>query len=286
MTFKIPLITLSLIVLLSACGGGGNVVIDSRPQVVDTDNDGVADGNDAFPNDPTETADTDSDGVGDNSDPFPTISGINLFSFDETTDLQSINLHSDIVAIGSGVKSKTSAQWNSNMTLDYVVLLQNGDVVGIPISTIPASGEFVSTGTASVLLVDGSNQYGLTDGDLIASISDNASNLTAKLSWSGAQEIAFSSEDLSEASPAAIDITLTSANTGTTVCGGSNMFCGGTMSITADGTLIAIDQALNAQQYKAGVFGSSATNVELGGRISYIEQDVISVVGGFVADTR
>ncbi|MCE9687911.1 thrombospondin type 3 repeat-containing protein, partial [Shewanella sp. AS16] len=37
----------------------------------DFDNDGVADGQDAFPNDPTETLDSDSDGVGDNADAFP-----------------------------------------------------------------------------------------------------------------------------------------------------------------------------------------------------------------------
>ncbi|MFT7559181.1 MAG: beta-glucanase (GH16 family) [Flavobacteriales bacterium] len=40
---------------------------DSEP-VVDTDGDGVADADDAFPTDPTEWLDTDSDGTGDNSD--------------------------------------------------------------------------------------------------------------------------------------------------------------------------------------------------------------------------
>ena len=37
----------------------------------DTDNDGVVDNADAFPNDPTETADADDDSVGDNADAFP-----------------------------------------------------------------------------------------------------------------------------------------------------------------------------------------------------------------------
>ena len=37
----------------------------------DTDNDGVGDNGDAFPNDPKETADSDGDGIGDNSDAFP-----------------------------------------------------------------------------------------------------------------------------------------------------------------------------------------------------------------------
>ena len=38
---------------------------------MDSDGDGVPDGEDAFPGDPAETADTDSDGVGDNADVFP-----------------------------------------------------------------------------------------------------------------------------------------------------------------------------------------------------------------------
>jgi CxxC motif-containing protein (DUF1111 family)/predicted lipoprotein with Yx(FWY)xxD motif len=40
-------------------------------ETVDTDNDGVGDNADAFPNDASETADADNDGVGDNADAFP-----------------------------------------------------------------------------------------------------------------------------------------------------------------------------------------------------------------------
>ena len=40
-------------------------------QDIDSDGDGVLDGQDAFPNDSTETTDTDGDGVGDNADAFP-----------------------------------------------------------------------------------------------------------------------------------------------------------------------------------------------------------------------
>jgi uncharacterized repeat protein (TIGR03806 family) len=55
--------------LLSACGGSGG---DSKEQtVVDSDNDGVQDSLDAFPNDASETQDSDNDGVGDNGDAFP-----------------------------------------------------------------------------------------------------------------------------------------------------------------------------------------------------------------------
>ena len=45
--------------------------VETTPVVVDTDGDGVADADDAFPNDATETVDTDGDGIGDNADEYP-----------------------------------------------------------------------------------------------------------------------------------------------------------------------------------------------------------------------
>lgn len=44
---------------------------DAPEPVIDTDGDGVPDGDDAFPNDPNESADTDGDGIGDNADFSP-----------------------------------------------------------------------------------------------------------------------------------------------------------------------------------------------------------------------
>lgn len=59
-----------IIALLAVgCGGDGSdgrILID--PQSQDSDNDGVVDANDAFPNDPNESSDFDGDGVGDNED--------------------------------------------------------------------------------------------------------------------------------------------------------------------------------------------------------------------------
>ena len=68
------------LLVLAACGGGGGggtpASMTQQPQQqptqpVDTDGDGVADAQDAFPNDPAETMDSDGDGVGDNADAFP-----------------------------------------------------------------------------------------------------------------------------------------------------------------------------------------------------------------------
>ncbi len=73
---SVPYIALAALFMLAACGGGGSggktaSMTQQPPQAVDTDNDGVADARDAFPNDAAETMDTDNDGVGDNADAFP-----------------------------------------------------------------------------------------------------------------------------------------------------------------------------------------------------------------------
>ena len=79
MTFR-TLAAMAAVIALVACGGGGGgkpATMTPPPQqqppqtVADTDGDGVADAEDAFPNDPSETADSDGDGVGDNADAFP-----------------------------------------------------------------------------------------------------------------------------------------------------------------------------------------------------------------------
>jgi Zn-dependent metalloprotease len=48
----------------------------SVADLVDSDGDGVADENDAFPEDPLESADSDSDGIGDNTDNCPTVANV------------------------------------------------------------------------------------------------------------------------------------------------------------------------------------------------------------------
>ena len=64
---------ISLLLLLAGCDSGSSSrsSIPDTPAITDSDGDGVADSQDAFPADPAETADSDGDGVGDNADAFP-----------------------------------------------------------------------------------------------------------------------------------------------------------------------------------------------------------------------
>ena len=61
-----------LVMILTACGGAGSSTEnDNTLQQVDSDNDGVVDSRDAFPNNPNESIDSDYDGIGDNTDYYP-----------------------------------------------------------------------------------------------------------------------------------------------------------------------------------------------------------------------
>jgi len=287
MILRSTLISTSLIALLAACGGGGgDVQDDPKPTIVDTDKDGVADDKDAFPNDPSETVDTDEDKVGDNADPFPSLSGTDLESFTESAVLQSLSLDTsnNAVAVSQAAKSTTSAQWTTTET-DYVVQLSNGDIVGVAMESIPASAEFAATGTANMVIVQGSTQYGLEGGDVTGSLSTDATTLTVDLSWAD-DEIDAQNEDQSATTPSAMAMNLTSSLSGATDCGGANILCGGTVSLTA-GEITLIDASnLSANQYKAGIYGSKAANAELGGQINYVDPDNTSIVGSFIADTK
>ena len=123
---------------------------------VDSDGDGVADEDDAFPDDPNESADTDGDGVGDNGDAFP----------DDATE--------SVDADGDGV----GANADCNDGDPAVALDADGDGLGDceeqDIGTDPENadsdgdglddGEEVADGVTDPLNADSDND-GLNDGD-------------------------------------------------------------------------------------------------------------------------
>ena len=264
MILRSTLISTPLIALLAACGGGGGDVQGNQPTMIDTDKDGTA----------------------DDKDPFPNISGIDLDSFTDVTLLQSLALDTtnNVIAVSQAAKSKTSTKWEITET-DYVVQLDNGDIVGVAMESIPASVEFEATGTADMVIVQGSTQYGLLGGDVTGSLSSDATTLTVGLSWEG-EEIDAQNEDQSAASISAMAMNLTSGLSGTTDCGGANILCGGIVSVSAGETTLISSTSLNANQYKAGIYGSTAANAELGGQINYVDPDNTSIVGSFVGDAK
>lgn len=106
------------VVVLAACGGGDSSSGSLKPPApVDTDNDGVNDNADAFPNDPNETSDMDGDGVGDNSDPDLDGDNVNneedAFPADKSewvdTDSDGLGNNADTDDDGDGVEDSMDA---------------------------------------------------------------------------------------------------------------------------------------------------------------------------------
>ncbi len=134
----------------------------------DDDNDGVADADDAFPTDPTETTDSDADGVGDNSDPFPN---------DNTewadTDGDGIGNNADTDDDGDGVADSDDAfPTDASETTD-----SDGDGVGDNSDLFPNDGNEWSdfdndgSGDNSDVYPYDSTESADTDGD---GVGDNA----------------------------------------------------------------------------------------------------------------
>jgi len=86
---------------------------DSR--IRDRDGDGVADANDAFPDDASETKDTDNDGYGDNSDVFPYDSSEHI-----DTDLDGIGNNADFYDYGNGKVKIAITSFRSDGTADVL----------------------------------------------------------------------------------------------------------------------------------------------------------------------
>lgn len=205
-------------------------------------------------------------------------SPVTLSAADADFVLQSLSLDGDTVALGTVTKSETQGQWDAVQTLRYVALLDNGDTVGVPLTTIPARTQFSATGRAQAVVSARQSQYALSGGDIAARISDDGQSISVQLSWAGADIQAVNADV-----PDNVTVSLTSAAQGTSACGAANVLCGGQMTVVADATTLAADTPMAADQFRAGVYGATATDAELAGRISYVDPTVLSVIGSFVA---
>ena len=122
---------------------------------IDTDGDGVFDGDDAFPNDASETSDSDGDGVGDNADAFPN-------DATETTDSDGDNVGDNADAFPNDASETTDT--------DNDGVGNNADAFPNDASeTMDSDGDLVGD-NADVFPNDASESMD-TDGDLVGDLS-------------------------------------------------------------------------------------------------------------------
>jgi CxxC motif-containing protein (DUF1111 family)/predicted lipoprotein with Yx(FWY)xxD motif len=157
-------------------------------ETLDSDNDGVGDNSDAFPNDAGETADADNDGVGDNADAFPN-------DPNETEDLNNNGIGDNADANAStaplsdycasplfhlGIDGETQSK--VNLTIENVG--NNTVKVSITSSDSSAVDELIIEGGSGASIVDDGSVSGGTYAKLLSWSNAMPDNATVTILWS------------------------------------------------------------------------------------------------------
>ena len=142
-------------------------------ETVDSDNDGVGNNSDAFPNDSSETADTDNDGVGDNADAFPN-------DPNETEDLNNNGI-GDNADANAGPQSDYCSAPLYHLGMEGETLsLVNLTIENVNSDTVRVSIITADTSAVDALTVEGGSGASITD-DAAAS----GGAYAKLLNWSG-----------------------------------------------------------------------------------------------------
>ena len=115
----------------SATSQSGTSQTSGSVSITDLDGDGVADGEDAFPNDKTESVDSDNDGIGDNTDNCPTLlaEGVKVRNTSTQVDFSTINdavesaVNGAVICVAPGTYNEKSIEFPTglNITLECVI---------------------------------------------------------------------------------------------------------------------------------------------------------------------
>lgn len=204
-----------------------------------------------------------------------------LTNLSDATELLKLSQGSTGVSLADATIASTKDNWDSAKTLDYVAVLDNdaSSLVGLAFDEIPNDVSF-SSNAGSINATVGVDDYVLTDGAVDATINSSGTlDLTVS---GGAQKRTQGLESISEAS---LSVNILTSQSGTP-CGGANLFCGGDMTVIADGGTHTT--TLEDNDFTSGIFGQSAPDVELGGVINYENETpgdgINAVVGSFIAD--
>jgi hypothetical protein len=134
-----------------------DIAISAAPTgPVDSDNDGVNDDEDAFPNDASETVDTDNDGVGDNADVFPNDASESADSDNDGVG-DNVDYAPNDPAIQSGPKQIVSVVGNPKAVVGQTLNIEIGYDVSNGDSTLTGLGLNVHYNSALISFEQFSN---------------------------------------------------------------------------------------------------------------------------------
>ena len=207
-----------------------------------------------------------------------------LNSVADTYELQAIELGDTTIQQDLTSKSDLETLWDEQRTFDYVGILANGNIIGVPSPSIPNDMSFSSSDSGFMEIVMPSARYILTNGDVSGSLSGADGTLDLTITWSDT-EIEYFNEDRTPIVDHEVAVTLQSTSSGAGNCGLSNQFCGGSFKMEENGTVLKDGIILSKEQLTVGVFGSNANDGEIGGRLNYSDQDALTAIGSFIAES-
>jgi CxxC motif-containing protein (DUF1111 family)/predicted lipoprotein with Yx(FWY)xxD motif len=156
-------------------------------ETVDADNDGVGDNADAFPNDASETIDTDNDGVGDNADAFPNdpneTEDLNNNGIGDNADANTIPVPlSDYCSEPLFHLGGSDSQSQVNLTIENV----GNNTVQVSIVSVDSSAvdALIIEGGSGASMVDDTSVSGGTYAKLLSWSNTMPENTTLTILWS------------------------------------------------------------------------------------------------------
>lgn len=196
--------------------------------------------------------------------------------------LQVLAMQSASVDVVNIVPTDLTSNWRDADQLTYVMLGANGEILGQAMPALPDRASFSATGTAQLAVTTQSDAYVLQHGDVTASLDLDQPKVAVDLQWTD-DDITYVSGTSTQSSPTVFSAKIITKLHATDPCVADNLFCGGSLLLSADNTNEIKNVDMSPDNLSIGFYGTSPQDAEMGGRVVYINDGELSVIGGFIA---
>jgi hypothetical protein len=200
---------------------------------VDTDGDGVADADDAFPNDATETVDTDGDGIGDNADEYPS-------DATNTPPGTTFELTTAANVLEGGAGDDTFTATNTTLTNADTIRGGDGDADTLNLTSAAAPASAASIEGVEVINVVSTSLSGITAFDATDTTGATINVSIDRFGNDGTVTIANVEGNAVVAGADVDDLTLTNVGTTSVDAGAATTLTLSTQSATSGGRTVTI----------------------------------------------
>ena len=206
-----------------------------------------------------------------------------VLTVDMTAGLfQVLAMQSTSVDIDALARTELTSNWRDADQLKYVMIGAHGDILGQSVPELPNRANFSATGAAQLAVTTRSDAYVLQQGDVSATLDMSQPKVAVDLRWTD-NDITYVSETPMQSSPSVFSANITTTLHGGDVCVADSLFCGGRLVLSTDTANAFENVEMSPENLSIGFYGTSSQNAEMGGRVVYINDGELSVIGGFIA---